>query len=96
MHGSPLLRLALLAGPFCAALVLLWRPGPRRGSRALELALLTALVMVATLAVTVLGDGLADVAKQGHLVTNAALAWWMVAAIGLLAARMRGGSPGSA
>lgn len=96
LHGSPLLRLALLAGPFCAALVLLWRPGPRRGSRALELALLTALVMVATLAVTVLGDGLADVAKQGHLVTNAALAWWMVAAIGLLAARMRGGSPGSA
>jgi hypothetical protein len=69
--------------------VLRWRPGPRRGSRALEHALLTSLVMVATLAVTVLGDGLADVAKQGHLVTNAALAW-LLATLAVAGRRARG------
>jgi hypothetical protein len=79
LHAVPLARFGLLAAPFGAALLLLWRPGLRRGARALEHAVLTALVMVATLAVTVLGDGLADVAKQGHLVTNAALAWLIAA-----------------
>jgi hypothetical protein len=79
LHAYPLLQLALLALPLVALLVLLWRPGLRRGSRALDYAALTVVLMGATLAITVLGDGLADTAKQGHLVVNAALAWLIVA-----------------
>ena len=79
LHAAPWLHLAVLAAPLAAVLVLSWRSGIRRGGRALEYAVLCAIVMLATLAITLLGDGLADVAKQGHLVTNAALAWWIAA-----------------
>ena len=89
LHASPVLRLVLLGLPLGAALALLWRPGARRGSHALELAVLTSVVMLATLAVTVLGDGLADVAKQGHLVINAALACWIVGMVGIAVAARR-------
>jgi hypothetical protein len=68
-------RLLLLALPLLSLLVLLVRPGPRAGSRALDASALVAATMAATLAITLLGDGLADTAKQGHLVINAALAW---------------------
>ena len=65
----------LLAAPLLALVVLLRRPGPRRGARALDFAALIAVTMLGTLAVTILGDGLADTGKQGHLVVNAALVW---------------------
>lgn len=89
LHGSAAGWLALLLGPFVVLFASCWRPGPKRGSRVLEFSALTTVVMVATLAVTVLGDGLADVAKQGHLVTNAALAWLLatIAAAGSVAKR---------
>jgi hypothetical protein len=75
LHAWPWLQLVLLAAPFVGLLALLWRPGPRRGARSLDFAALVAMTMLGTLAVTILGDGLADTGKQGHLVVNAALAW---------------------
>lgn len=89
LHAYTPLQLALLAFPALAVLALLWRPGLRRGSRRLDYAALTVATMLATLAITVLGDGLADVAKQGHLVVNAALAFALVGLVAGLA-RARG------
>jgi hypothetical protein len=79
--ASPMARLLLLVLPVLAFLVLLARPGARAGSPALDAAALTVALMLATLGVTLLGDGLADTAKQGHLVINAALAWLLAGII---------------
>lgn len=79
LHAWPWLQLGLLAAPLLALLVLLVRPGPRRGARALDFTALVVVTMLGTLTVTILGDGLADAAKQGHLVVNAALAWLFAA-----------------
>jgi hypothetical protein len=77
---QPWLQLVLLVLPPLALLVLLALPRRRAGSgAALEASATASALMLATLVVTVLGDGLADVPKQGHLVTNAALAWLIVA-----------------
>ena len=84
LHAYAWLQIGLLALPFLALLALLIRPGPRVGSRALDYVALTAATMLATVGVTVLGDGLADTAKQGHLIVNAALAWLIVALVGAL------------
>lgn len=81
LRASPALRLGLLAAPILALFALMIRPRLKTGGAALELTLMTATTMAITLAVTLLGDGLADTAKQGHLVVNAALAWIVVAAI---------------
>ncbi|WP_395680228.1 hypothetical protein [Dokdonella sp.] len=81
LHAWPWLQLVLLAAPLLALVVLLRRPGPRRGARALDLAALVAVTMLGTLAVTILGDGLADTGKQGHLVVNAALVWVCVGVV---------------
>ena len=85
LHASALAQLALLALPFLALLVLLLRPGLRIGSRALDYAAMSATIMLGTFAITVLGDGLADAAKQGHLIVNTALAWLIVTAAAGLA-----------
>ena len=75
LHASPAIQYSLLALPLLALLAMLIRPGIRAGGPALEATALTVMVIIATLGVTLLGDGLADTAKQGHLVINAALAW---------------------
>ena len=74
LHAHPAVQGAVLALPLLAFLVLLFRPGSRAGSGALDAAAMAATIMIATLGITLLGDGLADTAKQGHLVVNAALA----------------------
>jgi len=75
LHAYPWLQLALLALPIVALGVLLGRPGLRKGGVALDATVLVVVTMVATLGITLLGDGLADTAKQGHLVIDAALVW---------------------
>jgi hypothetical protein len=75
LHAGRAFQLILLALPVLALLVLLVGPGVRTGSAPLEATALVVTLMIATLGVTLLGDGLADVAKQGHLIINAALAW---------------------
>ncbi len=75
LHAYPWLQLVLLALPLVALVALLIRPGLRKGSVALDATALVVVTMIATLGITLLGDGLADTAKQGHLVIDAALAW---------------------
>jgi hypothetical protein len=75
LHASSAVQIVLLALPLLGLIVLIVRPGPRKGSAALDATTLVVVTMAGTLAVTLLGDGLADTAKQGHLVINAALAW---------------------
>lgn len=75
LHASAAARYVLLALPLLGLLALLIRPGMRRGSGELDATTLLVVTMLATLGVTLLGDGLADTAKQGHLVVDAALAW---------------------
>ena len=75
LAARPWLQVGVLAAPLVALAF-----ARRRWSRANDHALLTVVAMLATLAVTVLGDGLADTAKQGHLAVNAALAWLIVGA----------------
>ena len=81
LSAVPLLRVLLFGAPFVALAALLWRHRWRAWPRLLSVTTLTVVVTLGTLTVTVLGDGLADVAKQGHLVYNAALAWWIGALI---------------
>jgi hypothetical protein len=85
LSALPLWRLPPLAAPFVVCLWLLGRSRWRAAPRLLLLSALTCVVMLVTLTITVLGDGLADVPKQGHLIPNIALAWWicvLVAALG--------------
>jgi hypothetical protein len=75
LHAHPAVQLVLLALPLVVLAFLLVRPRLRAGAASLEATALVVVTMTATLGVTLLGDGLADTAKQGHLVIDAALAW---------------------
>ena len=77
LSAWPLLRVLALAAPLAAVPLLLLGGFARRRARLFACTALTAVIMLATLTITVLGDGLADTPKQGHLVLNAALAWWI-------------------
>jgi hypothetical protein len=86
----PLLRALVLGGPPVALLLLLWPPLRRERPRFLLYTAISVAIMVATLGITVLGDGLADTPKQGHLIIGAALAWWICAlALGAVEAIVR-------
>lgn len=91
LHRWPGVQLAVLAAPWLGLFVLLARRRRASSSLALEITALICMAMLVTLGVTVMGDGLADTAKQGHLVVNAALAW--IIAMGMLAARRAASRP---
>lgn len=73
LRQSAALQIGLLSLPFIGVIILLIRR--KTATAGFEISALTCVMMLATLAVTVMGDGLADTAKQGHLVINVALAW---------------------
>lgn len=79
LHAWPPLQGAILALPLIGLIVLVARYGLRGDAPLRDYAALTVTLMVVTLVITVLGDGLADVAKQGHLLVNAALAFTLIA-----------------
>jgi hypothetical protein len=74
---SPIARAIVFGGPLLAFVVLLWPPLGCKRPRLLVYTAMSVAIMAATLGITVLGDGLADTPKQGHLIFNAALAWWI-------------------
>ncbi len=80
LRSAPASFNSLLALPFVVLLTLSCRRSWRRG-RWFEYTLVTCVLMLATLGVTILGDGLADTPKQGHLVGNAAIAFVVVAIV---------------
>ena len=77
LTSSVFVRALVLGGPPLALMVLLWPSLCRERPRLLAYTALSVAIMAATLGITVLGDGLADTPKQGHLIINAALAWWI-------------------
>ena len=84
LTSFPFVRALVLGGPPLVLLLLLWPPLGRERPRLVTYTAISVAIMAATLGITVLGDGLADTPKQGHLIFNAALAWWIcMLALGL-------------
>lgn len=75
LSAQPMVRGLVLGGPLAGLIVLLC--APRRRPRLCLYSALTVATMLLTVAITVVGDGLADTSKQGHLIVNAVLAWWI-------------------
>jgi hypothetical protein len=82
LEALPLLRYVLFALPLLLAPFAF-----RRRDRIATFTLLVAALGPATLGVILLGDGLADVPKQGHLIFNADLLWCVIALPALLMSR---------
>ena len=85
---SAVSRAVLFGAPFAALILLGWRKHWQRWPRLSVFTAISVIVILGTLGVTVLGDGLADVPKQGHLIYNAALAWWLVVLVASGASRL--------
>jgi hypothetical protein len=85
LAGSRILLVGMFLLPSAVLLLMLLYRRWRNYSQFLLFTALIAVTQQTTLLITVLGDGLADTAKQGGLAVNAGIAWLLVSAILLMA-----------
>ncbi|QBB72454.1 hypothetical protein ELE36_19950 [Pseudolysobacter antarcticus] len=85
LGASRILLVGVFLLPSAVTLLMLLYRRWRSYSQFLLFTALIAMTQQTTLLITVLGDGLADTAKQGGLAVNAGIAWLLVSAILLIA-----------